>query len=448
MPHILLSSHGSEVLLSRRKIMISTRRYYNTLVIIVAVAVSFCSGASRSINESNGQPDRVGVPKNVKGKAQIMEERRIASSYSDFGIDLLKRIAKEEKENILVSPASIAFALSMTINGAKGGTYKAIANTLKLDDIYLDTLNSTNRSMIEDLVAMQDGIELLVANSLWCRRELNFKKDFIDANTLYYGAKVEAIDFSSSDAKDIINNWVKEKTKGKIPTIIDRIKPYDILFLINAIYFKGKWAREFNKNLTKEEIFHAADGSEKKVPMMRRSARFPYIETKDFQGVMLPYKGKRTAMFIILPAKSITINEFVENLEWENLSEWFKNFLPREGEVIIPKFSFDYAASLKDFLSELGMNIAFAPTKADLSGMIEVRGENAFISDVIHKTFIDVTEEGTEAAAATGVEVGLTAVQIKEEPFVFRADRPFLFLIRDNGTGLILFAGIVADPAE
>lgn len=418
------------------------------LILTITLTAGFCSGASRKKGEATDRASAVSTSRDTKGRIQIMQEKKIASAYSDFGIELLKRVSIEEKGNILISPASVAFALSMTINGARGNTYAAIAKTLRLEDMNIEALNSTNNSMIEGMSSLQEGVELRVANSLWCRKDLSFKKDFIAANTRYYGATVEALDFSNPTSKEKINDWVKDKTGGKIPKIIETIKKSDILFLINAIYFKGKWAREFDKGLTKEEIFHSTDGSEKKVPMMRRSGRFPYVEMEDFQGVMIPYKGKRIAMFLFLPPRETNVKEFIGKLKWEELSKWFKGFLPRKGEIIFPKFRFDYRASLKDILSDLGMRVAFDRTRAELSGMIEVAGKNAFISDVIHKAFIEVSEEGTEAAAATSVSVGLTSAIIRGKPFVFKADRPFLFFIRDNKTGLILFEGIVADPSE
>ena len=413
-----------------------------SLFALLSIPFSLCAQSDKSPGKS------ASVLYKGRGKAKTMETKKIASAYSQFGLELIKRLeAKNDSMNIVISPASIALALTMTLNGADGETYDAMANVLKIKRMNIDEANRLNAELLDDLSAAMEGIELRIANSLWARRKIQFKKQFIETNGEFYGAVLRELDFSSPSAPKEINEWVKEKTEGKIPSIIDRIEPNDILFLINAIYFNGSWAREFDESLTKIEIFHSPDG-ETKVPMMRRTGDFSYLEGEGFQAVMLPYVAKRLAMFIFLPAESSSLDEFYRNTTAERLYGWIRSMGMRKGEVIIPKFKFEYGASLKNTLSTMGMGIAFDRASADFRKMVDMRGVNAFIGDVVHKAFIDVNERGTEAAASTAVRVGLTAVRVQPEPFTFKADRPFFFVIRDNRSGLILFAGSIFDPSR
>ncbi len=374
--------------------------------------------------------------------------RKMANAYTSFGFDLYSKIVQARSdENVLISPASVAIALAMTYNGAAGETERAMATTLGLGDTDLREVNDANKSLISELEKSIEKVELNIANSIWARKGITFKKDFLSGNERYFGADVRSLDFTDPASPSVINGWVKEKTKGKIDKIVDAVTGDAIMFLINAIYFKGAWTREFDKGKTEEEPFYVPGGTTKKIPMMRQSGKYLYLENDDFQAISLPYGDKRMSMFVFLPAKEVNLKAFHESLTAENWATWMAGFHMRDGQILLPRFKIEFETKLKDVLIDLGMGDAFNARRADFSRMITHPEENAYIHNVIHKTFAEVNEEGTEAAAVTSVEMVLTSAQIQEEPFRMVVDRPFFFAIRDSRTGLLLFTGSVVDPS-
>ena len=370
-----------------------------------------------------------------------------AGGYSAFGIDLYKELLKEKPGiNIFISPASVGFALAMTYNGSAGETRTAMAGTLGFPDDNFEAVNVNDSTLIGCLNDSIRGVKLSVANSLWAKQGLTFKKSFLERNARYYGAEIETLDFSSPGSPATINQWVARKTNDKITKIIDKIKEEDILYLVNAIYFKGTWAREFDKNLTQDEPFHLVDGATSPRPMMRQSGRYDYLEGDGFQAVRLPYGDGRIGMYVFLPAGGSSLEQFHERLSSGTWDTWMRSFASRKGKVVLPRFRLEYQSSLKQSLGALGMTVAFDLERANFSGMCEAAGANVYIGDVVHKTFVDVNEEGTEAAAVTSVEmVATTAVEF-ENPFEMIVDRPFFFAIRDWKTGLVLFMGSIVNP--
>lgn len=229
--------------------------------------------------------------------------------------------------------------------------------------------------------------------------------------------------------------------------MVDRIDPEIILFLINAIYFKGQWQVEFEKNKTKDDVFKLAGGHQKKLPMMFQSGRYNYHKGEDFQAVALPYGTGRVSMYVFLPDEHRTLDQFERDLTPGNWESWMRDFRVVPGDLTLPRFKIEYEADLNDILKALGMAEAFDPMRANFSGIAEPNlGDRIYISRVKHKTFAEVNEEGTEAVAVTSVEMGLTSVPQPQEKFIMKVDRPFFFAIRDNGTGVVLFMGSVADP--
>jgi serpin B len=325
----------------------------------------------------------------------------------------------------------------MTYNGAVGETERAMAEVLEIDELDLDTVNHSNAALRNSLENPDPKVEISIANSIWSRQGIEFNPDFLERNQLFFGAEVAALDFSAPQTTGIINEWVDTNTNGKIEKIVDRIDPQTLLFLINAIYFKGNWQDEFDKSQTRPGIFHLSDGSEKQVQMMRREGEYPYFRGKHFEAAGLPYGDGRLSMYIFLPNRNSNLNEFLGGLNAENWTSWLAQFskVGKDSMMILPRFKLEYEVNLNDTLKALGMEIAF-DNRADFSGM----GPNLFISEVRHKTFVEVNEEGTEAAAATSV-VGATSV-----PPTFRVDRPFFFAIYDAETQTILFMGTVTEP--
>jgi serine protease inhibitor len=374
----------------------------------------------------------------VEGK---FDERLVASN-NRFGFELFNQLQLKDKgKNVFCSPLSVALALSMAYNGAAGETKEAMRRTLKIEGLSLNDLNEASAALINSLSSSDPKVELAVANSLWARREVKFKEDFLDRNRQFFAAEVASLDFGALGALTTINNWVSRNTKRKIPSIIDQINPDDVMFLINAVYFKGQWENKFEMELTKNEPFYPLSGPQKEVPMMSQSGKYQYYRGDKFQAVRLFYGDKAASLDLFLPDKDSSIDDLLKKLSLERCEQVTRSFHQAPGDIKIPRFKMDYESSLNDPLKAMGMGIAFVSGKADFSGMREQNDLN--ISQVRHKAFVEVNEEGTEAAAATSVGVELSAAF---QPFSFKADHPFLMMIRDKRTDAILFMGLVVDP--
>jgi serpin B len=298
---------------------------------------------------------------------------------------------------------------------------------------------------MDQLVRLDPKVILNIANSIWYKLNFPVQNEFINLNSQYYYAEVNELDFSLPEAKDIINGWVDEKTEGLIPEIIDNISPDVVMYLINAIYFKGVWKYEFDPEKTSERDFYLEDGRNMKVDMMEMEEEVLYTSNDIFQAVSLPYGDGQFNMFIMLPAAQKTTADIVAELNNDNWDSWIGSLQTEQVVVKLPKFKFDFFRLLNDDLTDMGMGIAFDPDNADFSGINPER--DLYISRVLHKTFIDVNEEGTEAAAVTAVEISETSYN-PNEPVIryFVADHPFLFAIRENSSGTILFMGRVGQP--
>lgn len=360
----------------------------------------------------------------------------VASANSRFGLKLLHDLQERSPgENIFISPLSISIALTMTYNGAVGETERAMAEVLEIDALDLSTINHSNRALRNSLENPDPKVEISIANSIWYRQGIVFNPIFLEQNRAFFAAEIASLDFSSPQAVATINEWVNTNTNGKIEKIVDRINPQTLLFLINAIYFKGNWQDEFDPSRTRQGIFHLSNGSEKRVQMMRREGEYPYLRGENFEATSLPYGDGRMSMYIFLPDRNSNLNKFMRNLNEANWEDWLSQFQDRRHELMLPRFKLEYEVNLNDMLEALGMGIAFGGG-ADFSGM----GPSLFISEVKHKTFVEVNEEGTEAAAVTAV------VGVKSLPPPFRVDRPFFFTIYDAETETILFMGTVTEP--
>jgi serine protease inhibitor len=330
-------------------------------------------------------------------------------------------------------------ALGMTYNGAVGATYEAMQETLELQGLSLDDVNQSYRSLIDLLAGLDPTVEWLLGNSIWYREGFAVEPEFLEVNQHYFDAEVAALDFASPDAAPTINNWVSEKTNGRIEEIVeDPISRDIVMFLINAIYFKADWTVQFDPDLTVDRPFTLADGSQKQVPMMTYPdvVEVGYFSDQEVEALDLPYGGGAYSMTILLPAQAGDIGALVESLDAECWAGIVAGLATSELNVVMPKFTLEYELLMNDVLEALGMEIAFTPA-ADFSKI----APGIWIYYVKHKTFVDVYEEGTEAAAVTVVAMGRGA------PAVVQVDRPFLFVIRENFSGTILFMGLIMDPA-
>lgn len=375
----------------------------------------------------------------------------VAEGNTQLAIELYAKLSSQ-KGNLFVSPFSISTALGMTSAGAKGKTLDEMNQTLHLPTDQAET-HSGYAAIIKTLNA--EGIEpakrnyeLNVANALWGQKGANWLPTFLETTGKNYGAGLRELDFMRTEAaRQTINQWVEQQTKDKIKDLIKEgvLQPDTQLVLTNAIYFKGSWAIEFNKKATKDEPFFIDGSKEGKTAMMHISSAYRYHEEAGFQALELPYKGKELSMVIFLPKKKDGLAEFEKSLSAAKLNEWLGK-LRMEDTVIVslPKFKMTSEFSLAKTLSDMGMKLLFSQG-ADLSGMNGKGG--LFVSDAIHKAFVDVNEEGTEAAAATAIVVRPTSARVDPKPTpVFKADHPFFFAIRDHRTGSVLFVGRVTDP--
>ncbi|MGB6016685.1 MAG: serpin family protein, partial [Nodosilinea sp.] len=347
-------------------------------------------------------------------------------------------------ENVLVSPTSVALALAMAYNGAGGETQAAIANALKIQGLDMDQINAGNQALTQYLTQLDPEVALEIANSLWVNENLPVRADYVERMQTDYSAEVAALNFGLPAATDRINDWVKAQTRDRIPTIVDDLPADQLLVLVNAVYFKGSWSDAFDPARTRDRPFTLASGDTIQHPLMAQDGDYLYLETDQFQAVSLPYGNESLSFEVILPAPGIDLAEFSAQLTPENWQSWMNQMRSRPGQVQLPKFQFEYEANLIPALETLGMGIAFDPNQADFSGLTEL---DAFINQVRHKTFIEVNEEGTEAAASTAIGIMPTSIALPpEDPFELVVDRPFVAAIRDRNTGTLLFIGAIVDP--
>lgn len=372
-----------------------------------------------------------------------LKSARVIETNNEFGLELLKEVlAAEEEANIMISPASVSMALGMAYNGAESSTRDAFEEVLNYDGLSREEINEITRELIHVLLTNVNGNLLEIANSMWYNEGFPVEPEFINLNSHYFDAEVRELDFTSADAVKTINDWVNDKTHGRIEEIIDSIDPAVMMYLINAIYFNCVWEVEFDRDDTHQANFYNEDGSlYGQVDMMQLESDFKIANMASFRAIELPYKTGKFSMFLFLPAEENSVNQLVQELDGATWNNWMSSFIEQEDfNIYLPRFEFEYKRSLKDDLKTMGLDIAFND-QADFSGISSLP---LHIADVLHKTYIKVNEEGTEAAAVTAVEMELTSIQPLSE---LRFNRPFLFAITENSSKSILFVGKVAEPA-
>jgi serine protease inhibitor len=371
----------------------------------------------------------------------------VAEGNGDFGVTLYRQLAGEPG-NLFVSPVSIAGAFGPVAAGARGETLAAIERAMRFPAGA--GLHPALGGLLRDLEREREGATLSVANALWVMEGFPLKPEFARIGQQDYGAAIEHLDFRrGAQAAARINGWVKEETRGRIPTLIDpgSLDGDTALVVTNAVYFLGDWTTPFNASNTREQPFHLPGGATKPIPLMYRKTGFRYFETGSFQAVDLPYKDERLAMSVFLPKAREGLPALEAELTGARLREWLGRLdreTPREVRLHLPKLRIEEDYQLVGPLAAMGMGIAFDPNRADFRAIADA---DLFISQVVHKTFLRIDEKGTEAAAATGVEVEVVSAPI-EPPVVFRADHPFFLVIRDKPSGAILFLGRIVSPEK
>jgi serine protease inhibitor len=372
--------------------------------------------------------------------------KKIISSNNQLGFDLLPGAKPNEDGNIFISPTSLLMALSMVYNGADGVTKEEMATVFNKEEIDANQFNKANASLMSMLQSDSKHSLLKVANSIWLNNHFHFQDDFAQKNRDYYKAKIQEIDLTNAQAPKIMNDWVKKSTNGKINKIIDaNLDPNIVAYLINAIYFKGDWMHKFDKKLTENRTFHLEDGTSKDMPLMTLNEKLAYMENKDFQAVSLPYADGKMCMNVFLPKEDSSLEKFKKILTDDNWEKWNSDFHKKEGTVLLPKFQLEYEAEWSETLKKLGMTTAF-DEGANFTKMIK-ESDPVWISNIKQKTFINVNEKGTEAAAATSVKMKTKAAPVRG-PFYMEVNRPFFVTITDKETGAILFMGSISNPKK
>jgi len=373
-------------------------------------------------------------------------EAKIVEADNSFGLKLFKEInAKETDSNVFISPLSISMALGMTYNGAVDSTEKAMRNTLEFGDLSLLEINESYKSLIELLRGLDSDVEFNIANSIWYDYAWPFKETFLNICSEYFDARVAGLDFGNREAvKDTVNNWVDENTNGRIEEILDYVDPFAVMYLVNAIYFNGNWTYQFNGEDTKDTLFYLPGGLTKECKMMEVKSKFKYFEDSLLQAIDIPYGKGNYSMTVILPGYGKDIDLLLAGLTQERWDDWMNSFSEDSVNLFFPKIRLEYKTDsiLIEVLKDMGMEVAFGT-----GGFTKMTESPAIgISRVIHKTFLEIDEEGTEAAAATVVEMIWESAGGGEGSPVMRINRPFLFAIRENHSGTILFIGKIVDP--
>jgi serpin B len=419
----------------------------------IAITLMILSGC---IFPSGGRPPGSSVQsakKRIKSPSvPTRDQAEMVSGNSAFAFDLYRLLKEKEKENLFYSPYSISLALAMTYAGAHGETEQQMAETLHYT-LPQDRLHPAFNWLDLELASRGEGAEgkdgkgfrLNVANSTWGQKDHTFLPEYLDTLALNYGAGMRLVDFvgNSEGARVAINNWVSDETEGKIKDIVPpgAIDELTRLVLANAIYFNAAWAEPFEEGQTQDGPFYLLDGSQVTVPMMHHTASYGYAEDEGYQAVELPYDGRELSMVILLPAEG-EFESFEDSLGAGRVDVIVNGLTYQDIALTMPKFEVASDFSLVDALSEMGMPVAFS-MGADFSGMDGTR--ELFIGEVLHKSFITVDEAGTEAAAATAVEMQLKGAPMN--PVTVTVNRSFIFFIRDIETGTILFVGRVVNPS-
>ena len=374
------------------------------------------------------------------------EQQKVALANASFAFSLLKEIAKEQPaQNIFLSPYSLSTALHMVSHGAGGQTKAEMQRVLGTGGLNLSAVDQANQASLQSLSSLDTNITLTIANALWYRKGISVKPDFLSRNQAFFGAKVDALDFNDPAATGIINSWAKEQTHGRIPTIVSGpFSPLVRMFLANAVYFKGKWLSPFEPKDTKDRAFHVAATRQKTVPMMHKSHDFTYRRGTGYQAVRLEYQDSDLAMYVFLPDPGSSPEKLLAIM---NGDTWHRITLPgfseKQGTLMLPRFKLEFGIDLRKSLAALGMKSAFIPERASFPGISD---EPLFIGAASQRAFVEVNEEGTEAAAVTMLAWANKSELDPPKPFEMIVDRPFLFIIHHRPTNTILFMGLVQDP--
>jgi len=393
---------------------------------------------------SSCQKDEVQPPEN---KTIDLDEKsaKLIEADNAFGLEMFQKVRENsDEENIMISPLSISVALGMAYNGADGDTKAEMEQAMKLNGLTTDEINASYKMLISALQSVDEDVVFEIANAIFYADIMEVKPRFLDVNKTVYDAQVERLDFSSPEAVNTINAWVADKTNDKITKIIEKLDPLDRMVLLNAIYFNGVWSKEFDEEGTHELDFYKSDGSTIEVPMMHKMEKLDYTTNNLFKAIKMPYGNGQYKMVIFLPANENNSQDVIDELSVTNWKNWMNEFETTDRvNITMPRFKFEFEAGLNELLKQMGMQKAFIPGGANFSKISEVE---LYISAVKHKSFIDVNETGTEAAAVTSITFTTTSAGNELPTVPFFVNKPFVFAITENDTDAILFMGEVQNP--
>jgi serine protease inhibitor len=433
--------------INKRRRLFTMNMLQQSIMILISTLLLITSGcdlqSTTDIEPGEPEPiERRELPRALTG-----DEMQIVNGSGVFGFNMMHKLLETEPDkNHFISPFSILMAYGMTMNGADGETYEQIQEVFGLESMSRDQINLAARDLIDLLTEFDEKVQFNVANSIWYRDTFGVEQEFLETNREAFDAVIEAADFSDPETVDIINQWVSDSTQGLIEEIVEGpVNPLTMLYLINAIYFNGEWTIQFDPEDTEIKPFFKRDGSEVDVEMMKLDMveNTEFAVGDDFRAVNLYYGNAGYAMTLVLPDEGIFLSDWLTNKNWSDWRELTDSISGVTLNLEMPKFELEY--ELEEFgnlLQELGMENAFDANLSDFS-RINPNQEDLHISDTRHKTFIRVDEEGTEAAAVTSVEIGVTSAP---QSFTIRFDRPYFYMIREVESGTILFMGTMADP--
>ena len=409
------------------------RRFH---ILLAAGLLSSCSPAT--------EPNRSAPELRALPRPLTPTEQNLRDAANGFSFALFARASEANAgRNVFVSPLSVSMSLGMTLNGAGGATRDQMRQTLGYGTLGMPAINEGYESLATLLQGLDASTKFQIANSIWYARGYPFLPAFLDAGRHWFDAEIRGVDFAdAAGTKSAVNGWVNGKTNGRIPTIVDEVRPDDVMYLINAIWFKGSWRSKFDPAQTRDAPFRAADGTTSSVKLMHRVAdttmRFRQFADQEVEIGELPYGNGAYAMVVAMPRPGTSIDAFAASLTPSRWNAFVGSLRGGDGMIVaLPRFTMTFERELKPDLQALGMRDAFDPARADLSGMT-TRGD-LFVGFVKHKTFVQVDEEGTEAAAVTNTGISVTSL-----PPTFRVDRPFVVVIHERLSGTILFVGKVA----
>jgi serine protease inhibitor len=401
------------------------------LVLSLLLPIMLASACAGSTEPAGRVPELEALP-----RALTPAERKVLDAGNDFSWTLLQRVSEQQRgKTVVISPISASMALGMTLNGAAGSTFDEMRSALRLGGASLEEIDEGYKASIALLRGLDNTVEFRLANSIFHEPRFPFHQSFLDAGKNYFDAEIQPLDFLSPGAPGTINAWVSKATNGRITSMVESTRD-EVMYLLNAIYFKAKWRDPFDPARTRDAEFRAADGTRQPAKLMHREGTLRWFRNDQVEGAVLPYGNGAFAMTILLPAEGTSIDAFAESIDGVTWLAWQSQVRETGMDLYLPRFTIAYERTLNDDLAALGMGDAFSPSRANFSRMTS---EGVYISIVKQKTWVQVDEEGTEAAAATSV--GIRPVSL---PPSMRVDRPFVFVIHERLSGTVLFVGKVS----